>query len=67
MVFFMGYLGTPKLIYSIVFWTVNTTDQRAIFGNLGFPSEGMAAFARSICRSQEVYPDIDGSPVESWL
>jgi hypothetical protein len=36
MVFFKGWLGSPKLIYAITFWTVNTTDQRAIFGNIGY-------------------------------
>jgi Protein of unknown function (DUF3011) len=36
MVFFKGWLGSQKLIYAITFWTVNTTDQRAIFANLGY-------------------------------
>jgi hypothetical protein len=36
MVFFKGWLGTPKLVYAITFWTVSTTDQRAIFGNVGY-------------------------------
>ena len=36
MVFFKGWLGSPKLIYTITFWTVATTDQRAIFGNIGY-------------------------------
>ncbi len=36
MIFFKGWLATPKLIYSIVLWTVATTDQKAIFGVLGY-------------------------------
>jgi hypothetical protein len=36
MIFFKGWLGTPKFIYSIVLWTVNTTDQKAIFGVIGY-------------------------------
>ena len=36
MIFFKGWLGTPKFIYSIVLWTVNTTDQDAIFGVIGY-------------------------------
>lgn len=36
MVFLKGWVGDPKLIYNIVLWTVNTTDQDAIFANLGY-------------------------------
>ena len=36
MIFFKGWLGSPRLIYAITFWTVNATDQRAIFGNIGY-------------------------------
>ena len=36
MIFFKGWLGTPKLVYSLTLWTVNTTDQRAIFGVVGY-------------------------------
>lgn len=36
MVFFKGWLGTPKLIYNIVLWTVNATDQDAIFAVVGY-------------------------------
>jgi hypothetical protein len=36
MVFFKGWLGKPKLVYTIILWTVNTTDQKAIFGVLGY-------------------------------
>jgi hypothetical protein len=31
-----GWLGSPKLTYTITFWTVNTTDQDALFANLGW-------------------------------
>lgn len=36
MLFFKGWLGLPKLRYQIILWTVNTTDQKAIFGSLGY-------------------------------
>jgi hypothetical protein len=36
MVFFKGWLGTPKLIYTVLLWTVNTTDQKGIFPILGY-------------------------------
>ncbi len=36
MVFFKGWVGTPKLIYALTLWTVNSTDQRALFANLGY-------------------------------
>jgi hypothetical protein len=36
MVFFKGWLGNPKLIYNVFIWTVNTTDQDALFGSLGY-------------------------------
>ena len=36
MLFFKGWLGTPKLIYTLTLWTVNTTDQRALFGMVGY-------------------------------
>jgi hypothetical protein len=31
MIHFKGWLATPKLRYQLTLWTVNTTDQRAIF------------------------------------
>lgn len=31
-----GWVGDPKLVYTIAFWTVNTTDQDALFGNIGY-------------------------------
>lgn len=36
MVFFKGWIGLPKLRYQIALWTVNTTDQKAIFAGLGY-------------------------------
>jgi hypothetical protein len=36
MVFLKGWLGLPKFRYQIILWTVNTTDQKALFGNLGY-------------------------------
>jgi len=36
MVFFKGWLVRPKLIYNIILWTVNTTDQKAIFAVIGY-------------------------------
>jgi Protein of unknown function (DUF3011) len=36
MVFLKGWVGNPKMIYAITFWTVLSTDQNAIFGVLGY-------------------------------
>jgi hypothetical protein len=36
LVFLKGWLADPKLVYNIAWWTVNTTDQDALFGNLGY-------------------------------
>jgi hypothetical protein len=36
MVFLKGWVGTPKLIYNLFFWTVTATDQDALFGVLGY-------------------------------
>jgi hypothetical protein len=36
MVFLKGWMGNPKMVYTITLWTVNTTDQRSIFANLGY-------------------------------
>lgn len=36
LVFLAGWIGDPKLVYNIAFWTVNTTDQDALFGNIGY-------------------------------
>ncbi len=34
MIWFKGFLGTPKLTYSITVWTVTTTQQTLVFGTL---------------------------------
>jgi Fe-S oxidoreductase len=34
---------------------------------IGIPIPRMIAFTRSICRSQEVYPELDETSPESWL
>jgi hypothetical protein len=52
MVFFKGWLGSPKLIYAITFWTVSTTDQRAIFGNVGY----------QFSRRFSLYAGLNGNP-----
>ena len=36
LVFLKGWIGLPKLQYQVIFWTVNTTDQKAIFGVIGY-------------------------------
>ena len=52
MVFFKGWLGSPKLIYAVTFWTVNSTDQRAIFGNIGY----------QFSRKFSIYGGLNGIP-----
>jgi hypothetical protein len=36
LVFLKGWVGDPKFIYNIFVWTVNTTDQDALFVSLGY-------------------------------
>jgi hypothetical protein len=36
LVWLNGWAGDPKLRYTIAWWTVNTTDQDALFGNVGY-------------------------------
>jgi hypothetical protein len=36
MVFLKGWMGSEKLVYNITLWTVNTTDQDAMFANIGY-------------------------------
>lgn len=36
MVFFKGWIGRPKLVYTIILWTVNTTDQKNVFAVTGY-------------------------------
>jgi hypothetical protein len=47
-----GWLGNPKLIYNIAFWTVNTTDQDALFGNIGY----------QFSKKFNLYAGINGNP-----
>jgi hypothetical protein len=35
-VYLKGWVGVPKLVYTLVLWTVNTTDQDALFGVMGY-------------------------------
>jgi hypothetical protein len=51
-VYLKGWLGRPQLIYNVALWTVNTTDQDAIFGNLGY----------QFSRAFSVYGGINGNP-----
>ena len=51
-VYLKGWVGRPQLIYNIALWTVNTTDQDAIFGNLGY----------QFSRAFSVYGGINGNP-----
>ena len=36
MVWITGFLGTPKLTYNVTIWTVTTTQQTLVFGNLQY-------------------------------
>jgi hypothetical protein len=51
-IYLKGWLGVPKMIYTVFFWTVNPTDQRAIFINLGY----------QFSRKFSVYAGIAGNP-----
>jgi len=52
MVFLKGWMGSEKLIYNITLWTVNTTDQNAIFANLGY----------QFSRKFSLYAGLTGNP-----
>jgi hypothetical protein len=52
MVFFKGWLGSPHLIYNITLWTVNATDQDAVFANLGY----------QFSRKFSLYAGLSGNP-----
>ena len=52
MVFFKGWLGTPRLIYAVTLWTVLDTNQNAIFGNLGY----------QFSRKFSLYAGLNGNP-----
>jgi Protein of unknown function (DUF3011) len=51
-VYLKGWLGTPKLIYTVFFWTVNTTDQDALFAVMGYQFN----------RKFSLYAGINGTP-----
>ena len=51
-IWFKGWMGRPQLIYNIAIWTVNTTNQIAMFGNLGY----------QFSRKFSVYAGINGNP-----
>ena len=36
MVFLKGWIGDPKLVYNVFFWTVNPTDQKNFFASMGY-------------------------------
>ncbi len=52
MVFLKGWMGNPKMVYTITLWTVNATDQRAIFANLGY----------QFSRKFSLYAGLTGNP-----
>ena len=51
-VWFKGWMGRPELVYNIAIWTVNSTNQVAVFGNLGYQFN----------RKFSVYGGINGNP-----
>lgn len=51
-VYLKGWVGAPKLLYTVVLWTVNTTDQDALFGVIGYQFH----------RKFSLYGGINGSP-----
>jgi hypothetical protein len=52
MVWFKGWLANPKLIYAITLWTVNTTDQKNIFANIGY----------QFSKGFNLYTGVNGNP-----
>jgi hypothetical protein len=52
MVFLKGWLVNPKLVYTLFFWTVNATDQDALFGSMGY----------QFSRKFSLYGGINGLP-----
>ena len=52
MVFLKGWIGNPKLVYNIFFWTVNPTDQKNIFASIGY----------QYSRKFSVYAGLNGLP-----
>jgi hypothetical protein len=52
LVFLKGWVGTPRLVYTLTFWTVNATDQDALFPVLGY----------QFSRRFSLYGGINGNP-----
>lgn len=52
LVYLKGWMGNPKFRYNIAWWTVNTTDQDALFGNLGY----------QFSKKFNLYGGINGNP-----
>jgi hypothetical protein len=52
MVFLKGWVGSPKLVYTFFVWTVNSTDQDALFGSMGYQFD----------RKFSLYAGINGTP-----
>ena len=52
LVWLKGWVGLEKLVYNIAFWTVNTTDQDALFANLGY----------QFSKRFNLYAGINGNP-----
>ncbi len=52
MIFLKGWVGNPRLIYAVTFWTVLDTNQNAIFGNIGY----------QFSRKFSVYAGLNGHP-----
>jgi hypothetical protein len=48
MLWFTGYLGTPKLTYMATVWTVFTTQQTLVYGNIGYTFSKRARLAMGI-------------------
>ena len=48
MLWFTGYLGTPKLTYMATVWTVFTTQQTLVYGNIGYTFSKHARLAMGI-------------------
>ncbi len=51
-IWFKGWVGRPQIVYNIAIWTVNTTNQVALFGNLGYQFN----------EKFSVYAGINGNP-----
>jgi hypothetical protein len=52
MIFLKGWVGDPKLIYTFILWTVNATDQDALFGIVGY----------QFTRAFSLYGGLNGNP-----